>query len=209
MFGPCYTWTLLLFLCPVHHHQLPGLPSWGQVVWLPLPTMDHCPGLLHRGVIIHLCTCLYGLPLDQCQGHIQTGPFNISFPSYLMLSIVSIWFPTCPLDLSFVVLLTPLQREGSPLFPFHALSGSTLCSEHMTGDQIRSKEHGRGTGQRLARKKPWQLPGPIDLTHTCIQGITWWHTHLTLATHKDTHAHTPTFGYACVGCHTDRSEDKG
>lgn len=59
-----------LFLCPVHHHQFPGLPPRGPVVQLPLPTMDYCPGLLHRGVLIHLCACLYGFLSTQCQGHI-------------------------------------------------------------------------------------------------------------------------------------------
>lgn len=65
--------TYLLFFFLVHHHQLPGFSSRGQVVQLHIPTVDNCVGLLHWGVFLHLRAVLYGLLLAERKGHLQTG----------------------------------------------------------------------------------------------------------------------------------------
>lgn len=64
---------LLFFFFSVHHHQLPGVSSRGQVVPLQIPTVDYCAGLLYRSVLLHLRAVLYGLPLAERKGHLQTG----------------------------------------------------------------------------------------------------------------------------------------
>lgn len=73
--------------------------------------------------------------------------------------------------LPFIFLLTLLQKQGWLVgcSLFLSLPCQGLPSPANTWQEIRSgsKEHGGGTGQRLARKKePWQLPGPIDRVHT-------------------------------------------
>lgn len=89
---------------------------------------------------------------------------------------------SCPL---FSDRLLSYERECLSSFTFNALSGSSLFSEHKRSDQRRQE------------KKPRQLPGPVNLTQTCIHVG-----HYLMA-------HTSAFCSVCVSCHVASFEDKG
>lgn len=160
----------------VHHHQFPGLSSRGQVVRLPLSTVDHCTGLLYRRVLIHLCACVHGLPLAHCQGYIQTGTVTTTLHAkcvfcnaFILLSLD----PSPPNPhalLTFVHTLTHLPWQGLPLFT------SFPCTVRVypllwTHDWRSGSKAQRGdTSQRLVRKNPWQFIVPIHgakYSHGC------------------------------------------
>lgn len=138
----CHFLVLILFLCLVYHYQFPGLPSRGPIISLPLPTMDHYPGLLHRGVLIYLCACLYGLPLNQCKGYIPAGTiFSFLYfqcQVHFLYKFPNVIFLCMPHDFSSVFCsalchLPNPDKKGVAVFlsfPFNVLTVSVLSSKH-------------------------------------------------------------------------------
>lgn len=61
------------FLPVVHYWEFPGIPSWGEAVWLQVPFLDHSARLLHWSIFLHLCAFLYGLLSGHHQRNLQTG----------------------------------------------------------------------------------------------------------------------------------------